>query len=95
MGTFVMHWLTAFDRCGPVSRWFYFFCPAFFLPSPSGKMILNTKKNTTMEMVPMRTVEPMLYSQDGTNSFATATQMQLMEFTTGVMIAQAMKYYRI
>ena len=42
----------------------YFFCPSFFLPSPSGKIILNTKKNTTMEMVPMRTVEPMLYSQD-------------------------------
>lgn len=31
-----------------------------FFASPSGKMILFTKKNTTMEMPPLRTVVPML-----------------------------------
>lgn len=39
---------------------FHAFLRSFLLLSPSGKMILNTKKNTTMEIVPIKTVEPML-----------------------------------
>ena len=51
--------------------------PYFFWGSPSGKMILLTKKKTTMLTPPFRTVVPMLYSYPGTKCPATATQMQL------------------
>ena len=40
---------------------------ALCLASPSGKMILFTKKNTTIETPPLRTVVPMLYSHGATH----------------------------
>ena len=43
------------------------FCmPANYFASPSGKIILFTKKNTTMETPPLSTVVPMLYSHGAT-----------------------------
>ena len=60
--------------------------------SPSGKMILLTKKNTTIETPPFNTVVPILYSQSGTNIPATATQIQLMEFTIQVTMQNAISY---
>jgi len=65
---------------------------AFAFASPSGKMILLTKKNTTIETPPFNTVVPILYSQSGTNIPATATQIQLMEFTIQVTMQNAIRY---
>ena len=67
--------------------------PYFFWGSPSGKMILLTKKKTTMLTPPFRTVVPMLYSHPGTKCPATATQMQLMELTTQVTTQKASTYH--
>ena len=58
-------------------------------------MILFTIKNTTMETAPFRSVVPILYTALGTNFPATATQIQLIEFTMQVTIQNAMKYHII
>ena len=48
-------------------------------------MILNTKKKITIEIPPIKTVVPILYSQFGSIRLAAATQTQLMEFTAKVI----------
>ena len=65
------------------------------LASPSGKMILFTKKKMTMEMPPLSPVVPMLYMNSGTSRPATATQMQLMELTMQVITQNANRYQPI
>lgn len=63
-----------------------------YFPSPSGKIILFTKKNTTIDTPPFNTVVPILYNHPGTNIPATATQIQLIEFTIQVTIQNAIRY---
>ena len=48
-----------------------------FFASPSGKMILLTKKKMIMEMPPLSIVVPMLYTKSGTNNPATATHTHM------------------
>ena len=62
-----------------------------YFPSPSGKIILFTKKNTTIDTPPFNTVVPILYNHPGTNIPATATQIQLIEFTIQVKIQIAIR----
>ena len=57
-----------------------------------GKMRLLTKKNTTAEIVPLKKSVPSVYTQSGTNFAATATQMQLIEFTKQVITMNASAY---
>ena len=58
-----------FTKTSPISRreklWSYSL--AAESASPSGKMILLTMKNTTMDTPPLRTVVPMLYSHGATH----------------------------
>ena len=70
------------------SLFLYRYAPVF----PPGKIILFTKKNTTIDTPPFNTVVPILYNQSGTNIPATATQMYLMEFTIQVIIQSAIRY---
>ena len=48
-----------------------------------------------METAPFISVVPILYTALGTNFPATATQIQLIEFTMQVTIQNAMKYHII
>ena len=65
----------------------------FFLASPSGKIILFTKKKITIEIPPLSTTVPMLYTKSGTKCPATATHTQLIELTIHVITINASRYH--
>ena len=60
-------------------------------PSRETKPLETTQ--ITMEIPPIITVVPMLYNQFGSNTLATATHTQLIEFTIKVITTHARKYH--
>mgnify|MGYP006969950330 CR=1 FL=1 len=75
------------EQDNTLTRTALFFFSLFYFASPSGKIILFTKKNTTIDTPPLSTVV-----HPGTNIPATATQIQLIEFTIHVTIQNAIRY---